>query len=147
MPEITNFLTRISNASMMRSHMHFFCALSIALLTVIGCADLLGAESPSEVVKAVYTAANEGDTAEVERHLSAPDPAAVEVIGIIASDGRQQKWRPSLEPGSLQSIEILDEDKTTYRATVSFRLNFTDGRQKEMRLQLMKEAGYWKILR
>ena len=123
--------------------------LSIALailVTAAGCTDM-GSESPSDVVKAVYLAANDGNTEEVERRLSAPDPAAIEIIGILASQGRQQRWKPSVKKGSIQSIEILSEQKTTYRATVRFRLNMTNGAKKEMQTQLIKEAGAWKIYR
>ena len=117
------------------------------LIVFSGCADLLGSETPSEVVRAVYTAANDGNTVEVEKRLSSPDPAAVEIIGILASNGKQQPWKPSLKPGTLQSVEILSEEKTTYRATVSFVLHFKNGKQKKMQLPLIKEAGYWKIQR
>jgi len=124
--------------------------LAIAVFTLgvlLGCADLVGSETPSEVVKAVYTAANEGNNVEVERRLSSPDPAAVEIVGILASNGKQQQWKPSVKPGSLQRVEILNEEKTTYRATVRFKLHFTNGTEKEMELQLLKETGYWKIQR
>ena len=124
--------------------------LSIALailVTAAGCADM-GAESPSDVVKAVYMAANDGNTEEVERRLSAPDPAAIEIIGILASQGKQQRWKPSVKKGSIQSIEILSEDLTrTYRANVRFRLHFKDGKKKEMQVPMIKEGGVWKIER
>lgn len=123
------------------------CAVLLFLLTVPRCADLLGAESPSDVVIAVYTAANDGNTAEVNKHLSAPDPAAIEIMGTLASGGKQQPWKPSVTPGSLRSIEILSEEKTTYRATVRFTLTFKNGTTQEHVLQLIKEAGYWKIMR
>jgi hypothetical protein len=132
---------------MMSTRKYFPAAVSLVLVFFFGCADLMGSETPSEVVKAVYTAANEGNSVEVEKRLSAPDPAAIEMIGIIASDGKQQQWKPSVKPGTLQSVEILSEEKTTYRATVSFRLHLKNGKTREMQVQLLKEAGYWKILR
>lgn len=131
----------------MKRHLYLICTALLILLTVPRCADLLGSESPSDVVTAVYTAANDGNTAEVNKHLSAPEPAAIEMMGILASGGKQQPWKPSVKQGSLKSIEILSEEKTTYRATVSFRLTFKNGKTQEHQLQLFKEAGYWKIER
>ena len=126
---------------------YFPAAVLLVLIVLFGCADLLGSETPSEVVMAAYTAANDGNSVEVEKRLSSPDPAAVEIIGILASDGKQQQWKPSVKPGTLQSVEILSEEKTTYRATVTFKLHFKNGKKKEMQLPLIKEAGYWKIQR
>ena len=87
----------------------------------------------------------DGNEEEVEKRLSAPDPAVVEIAGILASNGKQQRWKPSVKKGSIQSVEILSEQKTTYRATVRFRLNMTNGTKREMQTQLIKEAGAWKI--
>ena len=117
----------------------------IIMFIVSGCADLLGSESPSDVLRAAYMAANDGNTEEVEKRLSAPDPAAVEIIGILASNGRQQRWKPSVRKGSIQSIEILEEQTTAYRANVRFKLHLKDGTSKEMEVPLIKEGGVWKI--
>jgi hypothetical protein len=119
----------------------------VLLIAAYGCAELMGSESPSDVVTAVYMAANSGDAAEVEKRLSAPESPTVEIIGILASDGKQQPWKPSVKEGSLQRVEILSEETTTYRSTVSFRLHLRNGKKQEMQLQLIKEAGYWKIER
>jgi hypothetical protein len=131
----------------MMSKRIFLLSITLAILvTAAGCAGM-GSESPSDVVKAVYMAANDGNTGEVERRLSAPDSATVEIIGILASQGKQQRWKPSVKKGSIESIEILNEQKTTYRATVRFRLHFKDGKKKEMQVPLIKEGGVWKIER
>ena len=129
----------------MKRLIHFLPIAILILLVVPGCDKLFESESPSDVVKAVYMAASDGNDVEVEKRLAAPPPANVEIIGILASDGRQQRWKPVVKRGSIQSVEILSEQKTTYRAEVRFRLNMTDGAKKEMQTQLIKEAGSWKI--
>jgi len=126
-----------------RIHLPFVAV--IIMVIVFGCADLLGSESPSDVVRAAYMAANDGNDGEVEKRLSAPDPAAVEIIGILASNGKQQRWKPSVKKGSIQSIEILEEQTTAYRANVRFTLHLKDGTGKEMDVPLIKEGGVWKI--
>lgn len=126
------------------------CLLSITIICLIllsGC-EMMESESPSDVVVAVYMAANSGNSAEVEKYLSAPDPIEVEVVGILASDGKQQSWKPRVQKGSIQRIEILKEDfSRSYRATVHFNIHFKDGNKKEMQVPLIKEAGSWKIER
>ena len=123
-------------------------AVAVTIMVVVfGCADLLGSESPSDVVRALYLAANDGNEEEVEKRLSAPDPAVVEIVGILASNGRQQRWKPSVRKGSIQSIEILEEQTTAYRAKVRFKLHLKDGTSKEMEVPLIKEGGVWKIER
>lgn len=131
----------------MNAHISLLRAVVCVAIIILGCADLLGSESPSDVVRAVYMAANDGNEAEVEKRLSAPDPAVVEIVGILASNGRQQRWKPSLKKGTLQSIEILDEHTTAYRATVRFKLHLTDGTTREKEVPLIKEGGAWKIER
>ncbi len=126
---------------------HLFCIGFVILLVSAGCGELFASESPSEVVQAVYMAASDGNDVEVEKRLAAPPPATIEIIGILASDGKQQRWKPSVKKGSIQSVEILSEEKSSYRATVRFRLNMTNGTKKEMQTQLIKEGGVWKIER
>ena len=97
-------------------------ALAI-LLAGLGCGDMLASESPSDVVTAVYMAASDGNDAEVQKRLAAPPPANVEIIGTLASGGRQRLWEPNVEKGSIESVEILSEEATSYRAEVGFRLH------------------------
>ena len=124
---------------------HLFCIGFVILLAAAGCGELFASESPSEVVQAVYMAASNGNDVEVEKRLAAPPPANVEIVDILASGGRHQRWKPSVKRGSIRSVEILSEQKTTSRATVRFRLNMTGGAKKEMVTQLIKEGGAWKI--
>ena len=131
----------------MSERIHFLFVAVVIMVIVLGCADTLGAESPSDVVRAAYMAANDGKEEEVEKRLSSPDPAVVEIVGILASNGRQQRWKPSVRKGSIQGIEILEEKATAYRAEVRFKLHLKDGTSKEMEVPLIKEGGVWKIER
>ena len=130
----------------MSKRIHLLSVTVIIVVIVFGCSDL-GSESPSDVVRAVYMAANNGAEEEVEKRLSATDPPVVEIVGILASNGRQQRWKPSVRKGSIQSIEILEEQTTAYRANVRFKLHLKDGTSKEMEVPLIKEGGVWKIER
>lgn len=131
----------------MSKRIHFLSVAVTIMAVVFGCTDLMGSESPSDVVRAVYLAANDGNEEEVEKRLSAPDPPVVEIVGILASDGRQQRWKPSVRKGSIQSIEILEEETTAYRAKVRFKLHLKDGTSTETEVPLIKEGGVWKIER
>lgn len=102
-------------------------------------------KSPSEVVKAAYLAANEGNYSTAENYFSS------ELIDALKGDlgatagGMKGVWDKQTRDGTIDKIEILKEEVRGEGATVDFRIHFKNGKTRDVDKPLIKENGRWKL--
>lgn len=114
--------------------------ISVFIFT-IGCSSI-GQKSPSQVVVAVYMAANEAKYSEVKKYLSS------ELINNLRAPGSSMKELCDYmtSNGTIQKIEILKEEVRGEGAKVYFRIHFKDGKTTDViEIPLIKEGGQWKL--
>lgn len=125
--------------------------IGIALLTFLGFTVILlsgcgggKGDSPSEVVKAFYMAANEGDYSKAKSYL-----LREYVIALEASVRFEQLMNIKTQNGSIMRIEIRDEKElpgSPPMVMASLTIHFKDGSQMYDAITLTKEKGAWKIV-
>lgn len=114
---------------MMRKYVSlFFFALLVAAAE----------KNPSDVVRAAYSAANEGRYSEANTYLSS------EVLKRYSAEEVKALWDEATREGTIDRIQILREIPGE-RTTVHFRLYYQDGTTKEDDEVLIMENGAWKI--
>ena len=101
-------------------------------------------KSPSETVKAAYMAANKGDYSEAERYLSSEAINTMKGIGALGG-GTKGIWDRNTRNGTIEKIEILNEDIRGEGATVLIKIHFKDGSTTDSTEPLIQENGSWKL--
>ncbi len=123
-------------------------ALAIAGVVSLNVSDSIGQESPSQAVKALYMAANEGRYSEADKYLSS-DLKEFEDSILELTDApdwvRQYRWVALTRDGTVKEIEILKEDVRGQYALVDWIVHFEDGETEEMTEIFVKEGGQWKM--
>jgi hypothetical protein len=116
---------------------------------ITSAADDAPSLTPSEVVVAAYTAANEGKYSEVEKYI---DPDSLHRLNVFSST--REYWDEETLGGLMLKIEILEEEIRGEGATVTFYIYFPDifnlhqgqpVRHKKMEALILKN-GQWKIV-
>ena len=127
----------------MRKQIYYSCSIliTVVLFVFLGCSNVTQG-SPSEVVKITYKLGNEGKYTETEQYLSADVLMAVKNQKIAPL---KKTWDYYTRNGSLEKIEVLEENIRGEGADVKFRLHFKDGKSKDKSEPLIKENGKWKI--
>ena len=118
--------------------------LILASLFIIGCVP--SQKSPGDVVKAFYTAANEGEFSELEETISEATIIALKShLGQLGGGIKGTCDRISRN-GSIIRVEITKEEIRGQGATVTANISFKDGSTKSNdKTNLIKEKGSWKI--
>ena len=119
----------------------------LALLLATGACEKSDPETkrPSDVIVAAYMAANDGKYSAVEPHLSSEFRNAMKSsLGTLAG-GTKGVWDRETRDGTVQRIEILEENVRGEGATVSFRIHYEDGETETEAEPLIMEDGIWKI--
>ena len=102
-------------------------------------------KSPSDVVKSAYMAANKGEYSEADKYLSSEILNALKNgLGAVGG-GSKGTWDRYTQNGTIEKIEILNEEIRGEGAKVSFKLYFKDGSTKDSKEPLRLENGEWKI--
>ena len=102
--------------------------------------------SPSEVVKHVYFACNDGKYSEAESLFSVDVQKMLHGELGTASGGLKSECEKATHRGTLAQVEILSETIKGEGATVIANIHFKDGSQKKNdENSLIKENGAWKV--
>ncbi len=127
-----------------RRYWLYVSMISIAILGTVSCGSFH--KSPSEVVKSVYAACNDGKYSEAEKYLSKDMTALVHGSLGASQGGMKRACDESTRDGKMTRVEILSERIRGDGATVMARIHFQDGSTKEEdKTELVKEEGAWKI--
>jgi hypothetical protein len=102
-------------------------------------------QSPSDVVREAYLAANEGKYSQAEKHLSSDVVNAMKGHLGAMTGGMKGAWDRLTKGGTIEQMEILKEEIRGEGARVHFRLRYKDGATKEDDEPLIRENGRWKI--
>ncbi|MFL5513835.1 MAG: hypothetical protein ACJ8CN_15530, partial [Gemmatimonadales bacterium] len=106
-----------------------FGALLLAgLVATVGCRGSssggLLTKSPSDVVSSAYMAANAGQYSEAEKYLSSEVLNAMKgSLGAMAG-GMKAAWDETTRDGTIDKVEILNEEVRGEGAKVYFRIHF-----------------------
>lgn len=115
----------------------------ISLIFFIGCDS---SKSPSDVVKDLYSAANEGKYSDAEKLFSQETLNAIKGLLGQMGGGLKGICDENTKNGSITRVEILKEEIRGEGATVIARIYFKDNTTKENdKTSLIKEKGIWKI--
>lgn len=118
-------------------------SLTFVALLITSCG--IVSKSPAEVVQVAYMAANAGNYSEAGEHLSKETHAAMEGgLGALAG-GMKGIWDEVTRDGTIERIEILEENIRGEGAEVRFRIHYKDGQTEEEDEPLIKEDGKWRI--
>ncbi len=122
---------------------YWLSAVMAVILTLAGCATK-DPNSPGEVVKAAYLAANEGQYAEVEKHLSSKTRSKLKLL-VFLGGSLEEALNKETKKGTIKKIKIKKVEIQGEEAIVRFKLHFQDGTTKDGEKKLIKEDGEWKI--
>lgn len=116
----------------------------IALLGLMTISHFI-TKSPSEVVEAVYMAANDGNYSKVKKHssksvLNSLDNSLIQRLGTFKG-----YWKAVTRNGTIDKIEITKEEIRGDVAGVGFTIYYKTGKTKKNVVRLVKENGGWKI--
>lgn len=106
---------------------------------------LIAGQSPSDVVKAAFTAANEGRYSDTEQYLATDYLADSRTDLGRSFGGLSNPWNYMTRNRSIAKIEILKEEIDKEKATVFYRLGFKDESVQEKAQDLVNESGAWKL--
>lgn len=120
--------------------------IGIIFLTLLfaGC-DKQSQQSPSNVVKKAYMLANEGKYQETRKYFSSELLKDMKGEEWTKRGGLKGAWDRFTKDGTIEKIEIKEENIFDDRARVKFKLFFRDGSIIEEDEPLKKEDGVWKI--
>jgi hypothetical protein len=118
--------------------------LILASLFVIDCVP--SQKSPGDVVKAFYTAANEGEFSELEKTISEATIITLKSHHGQLGGGIKGACDRKSRNGSIIRVDITKEEIRGEGATVTANIAFKDGSTKNNdKTHLIKEKGSWKI--
>ena len=110
-----------------------------ALAISTACTNLLH-KSPENVVKAFFTAANDGKYSEAEGYLA----SSTKVL-MAAAGGIKKIADKETRDGKIESVEILKVETRGEGAKIYYKIHYKDGQTKDDDVSLIKENGEWKI--
>jgi len=114
--------------------------LMVVLALLAGCGH--GEKSPSEVVKALYEAANAGKYSAVEHYFCAD---ARRYIKVAYPRGLKPLCDAQTKYGTLTQVDIVQVEIKGDEAYVTARLRFKDRTTLGEKTKLIKEKGEWKV--
>jgi hypothetical protein len=127
----------------MRKQWRWAVCVSIAIGCFAGCNNQ---KSPSKVVQAALTAANEGKYSEADQYLSSATMKAMSSPDLAAVGGTKKVWDQITVGGTIVRVETLKEEKRGEGATVTFRVHFKNGATVDPEWNLRMEDGRWKLV-
>ena len=100
--------------------------------------------TPAEVVTAAYMNTNKDKYLEFEKYFSVEALTAIKETTELAS-GIKDVWDKKTRNGTIDGIEIIQEDVQGEKAIIAIRIYFKDGYISDEHECLIKEGGQWKM--
>jgi hypothetical protein len=137
------------NHTMNRIIQSALAAIVIAGFMFSNVSNSIGQETPSEAIKALYKAANEGRYSEANGYISSDIRDFIDLFSTLfeLDTGEYEKdmWVALTRNGTVKEIEILKEDVRGKYALVNWIVHFENGETEEMIEMMVKEDGKWKM--
>jgi hypothetical protein len=129
----------------MKSRKFPICIAIAAFASAIAGCNVIQDKSPSDVVKAAYMAANDGNYSAAAGYLSKDAREAIESgLGVLIG-GMKGAWDKATRDCTIDRIDILEETIRGEGATVRIKIHFKDGSSKKDNEKLIREDGRWKM--
>lgn len=132
----------IKEIKMKRIAQSALAATIIAVICIFTGCTLNDPQTPSEVVKAAYMAANNGNYEKADKYLSQ------ELLSMsnLFFGGTKSIWDKNTHSKTLKEIEIMNEVVDGETAKINFIFHYQDESTKKENQTLKKVEGKWKMV-